>query len=86
MKEIQDDEGNLIPIANVKCVHGGLIGTARVSGPYDTDDGPHHFVFETRDGKSHQSKDYPTMGEAAQAWNQLRLEVDAPVRHRPSAP
>ncbi len=77
MKEIEDENGTMIPISEVKCVHGGLQGKPRIvkpDSPYP--DGPCFFTFETLDGKRHFSKEYQNMEDAYAGRRDFELHVD----------
>ena len=65
MNEIEDSDGTMILVSQVKRVYAGILGKTRNSGLYDdVREGPCHFRFETVDGKEHWSKDYPDHSSA----------------------
>jgi hypothetical protein len=76
MEEIEDSDGNKIPIAQVKCVHRSPILKAHNIVPGTVDPpGPYRFMFVAADDESHWSKDYPSAQEAAAASRELQSQV-----------
>jgi hypothetical protein len=64
MNEIEDSNGTMIPVSQVKRAYG-VFGKWRATRLYDDDrEGPCHLRFETVDGKEHWSKDYPDHSSA----------------------